>query len=446
MGLGIEIEIEFQVEPHKGKFSDWRSPLKQLTGARLPPMYRFLVPAVLAVCAGGIQGQETPEPAALREFEQPAILSAREWWNNALWLDSSLWRVHDEIHPEDFTNHYDIDSSFGPMEAWSDQHLLARLNEILAISWLREQGVGRSSGRGFQELATSKIQAVESLAVRPVNTVFDVPRGARAIIRRMGSFKLEERRQGNYSGGGPLRGMLGANDRKRSLAAELRVDPYSDNPVLQEELARVALLEAIPDFSVELAIPGSGLFDLLDTAKEVRTTDAYLASPSDLFLQNRKSLLENAKAPEALVAEFLSLPFCSPAQQTILARSLASVSTAEHREVLVALAAASTTRQEFDFYRRTTELLAWYQMNREPIAKLETLHWLPVAVTASGKRILPLAVDLGGWFEDCASILSEFASGQTGCVVVLKGRLTPRAQTELRRRGVEVVLVDSDWE
>ncbi len=372
------------------------------------------------------------------QFEKPSSISAREWWDHASWLQTDLWEVRDEVQPNDFTNHYSIDTVYGPMEAWSDQNLLARLREIAALHWLRQQGAGRAGGRGTVAVATGKLELVEDLATMPLATVFDVPRGARALIRRAGAFALEERRHSSYTSGGPVRGLLGANDRKRALAARLQVDPYSDNEPLQKELERVALLEALPDFSIGLAIPGNGLFSILETGRETRMMDAYLASPSDLFLENRKTLQEIG-VPKELAADFLSIPFSTPAQQTILTRALASLSEAEERTRLIAMATDSSSREEFDFYRRTAELLSWYQANEEPVARIESQGWLPVAVTTSGKRVLPFAVDLGGWCIDCGSALSVFATEGRGNVVAVTGKLTPRAQAELAQRGVAVL-------
>ena len=376
--------------------------------------------------------------AAAEEFEKPAALSAREWWGDAAWLKTNLWEVDDEVRPDDFTNHYSIHSVYGDLEAWSDQNLLARLREIAALHWLRQQGAGRSSGRGAVAAASGKIEFVEELATMPLTTVFDVPRGARALLRRTGSFALGERRKSNYSAGGPFRGVVGANDRKRSLAAALQVDPYSDNEALQKELERVALLEALPDFVIGLAIPFNGLFSLQETGKEARMMDAYLASPSDLFLENREAL-QRLGASKELAADFLALPYSTPAQQTILTRALGSLSSAQHREILLSMAADAGSRTEFDFYRRTAELLAWYEAHQESIDHLESQGWIPVAITKSGKRVLPFAVDVGGWCVDCGSALSVFADQGKGNVVVVTGKLTERAQKELAQRGVAVI-------
>jgi hypothetical protein len=372
-------------------------------------------------------------------YEKPEVLSAREWWGDAPWLRGDFWRVRDEVRTDDFTNHYVVDSIYGTMEAWSDQHLLARVREILVTRHLREQGAIRTGRESLVGLAAEKLDAVEDIASSPVTTVFDVPRGARAIVRRTGSLRLEARRKGSYGEGGPLRDFVGATDRKRAVAARLEVDPYSDNAALQKELERVALLEALPEFTLGLVIPDNGLFSLIETGRQARMQDVYLASPADLFVENRDLLRGEIGAPDDLASAFLSLPFSTPPQQTILVRSLAALSGTRDRHLLVRLAVETTTRHQFDFYRRAAELLAWWHARRTPVDSLETFRWLPVAVSATRKRILPFAVDLGGWCQDCGSTLSSFAEDELGDVVLVTGRLTERAHAELARRGVEVV-------
>jgi len=416
-------------------------PLAQALGtAEDAGMHRRALLSLLAGAGPARLGAQAPVAEVTPVgYEKPEVLSAREWWGDASWLRGDFWRVRDEVRTDDFTNHYVVDSIYGTMEAWSDQHLLARIREIIATRRLREQSALRTSRDGLVGLAAEKLDVVEEIVASPVTTVFDVPRGARAIVRRTGSLRLEARRKGSYGEGGLLRDFVGATDRKRAVAARLEVDPYSDNEALQSELERVALLEALPEFSLGFVLPDNGLYSLFTTGREARMQDVFLASPSDLFVENRDVLRGELGVPEDLASAFLSLPFSTPPQQTILIRSLAAMSGARDRHLLIRLAVETTTRHQFDFFRRSAELLAWWHLHRTPVASLETFRWLPVAVSASRKRILPFAVDLGGWCQDCGSILSSFAEDELGDVVLVTGRLTERAHAELARRGMEVV-------
>ncbi|MFT5470208.1 MAG: hypothetical protein ACI8UO_005333 [Verrucomicrobiales bacterium] len=272
--------------------------------------------------------------------------------------------------------------------------------------------------------------------------MLDIPRGVGAILSRAGSLTREERREGAYGGEGLVKGWLGATDRKREIAAKYDLDPYSDNEALQEELDRVAALEALPDFAIGLVIPGKHLFTVLEEAERTRISDAYLASPSDLFIRNRKTLIDDFGIAKDLASQFLSLEFATPAQQTILIESLAQLEEAEDLTSFFELAVATESRQQFDFYRRNAESLAWYQLNVDSIAKIEEFLSMPLAVDVNGRRIMPFGVDLAGWYSDSGAFLSEFASAGNGDVVLLTGRLTKRARTELEERGVEVILVN----
>ncbi len=376
-------------------------------------------------------------------YENTPAITASDWWNEADWLKTDLWTVNDAIEFHNFTNHYTIDSVFGTFEASSDDELMNRLKEIQAIHALRKGGSISAGGKGVANVATDKLKVAENLATKPVTTVLDVPKGARAIVRRAGAFSRKEKRQGNYDGGGPFRGWLGANDLKREIAAKFEVDPYTDNAVLQKELERAATLEALPNFAVGFVIPGNGLFSVLATGEESRITDAYRADPSDLFVRNRRTLIHDLKVDPDLAAELLSSKISTPAQQTILVESLASLSGVPNRALFIEIALNAETRSQFDFYRREAELLAWYHKHRTPIRTIENFRWLPVATDRSGKRVLPFAVDYGGWCPECGGFLSDFSDAGNGDVVLINGRLTDTAVAALKNRGVEVVRVST---
>lgn len=376
--------------------------------------------------------------------EMPGALSAKVWWNNAEWLKTDLWEVRDEVITTNFDNHYVIESKYGTFDAWGDDQLKNRIKEIQAIHTLRDKGAARATSDGLVDETKKRIEVAEDLAKAPVTTVLDVPRGARAIVRRAGAFQHRERRKGSYGGDGPLKSWLGADDKKRKIAAKLGVDPYSDNQVLQKELDRVSTIGSLPELAVNYIDPGSGLFSVLESGKQSRMMNAYLNSPSDLFVQNRRTLIDELGASKDLAAEFLSVEFATPAQQTILVESLAKLKKTSNRLLVIEMAVESKTRAEFDFYRRCSELLAWYQTNRKPIAKLDAIRWMPVGSDKSGNRVLPFPIDFGGWCPECGGFLTEFAETGEGGTVVVSGRLTERAQTELKKRNVEVVFLDQE--
>tara|TARA_R110002096_G_scaffold16106_6_gene54985 strand:- start:2934 stop:4184 length:1251 start_codon:yes stop_codon:yes gene_type:complete len=376
--------------------------------------------------------------------EKPEALSAKEWWNNANWLKTDLWEVRDRVETTDFDNHYVIDSIYGTFDAWGDDQLKKRIKEIQAIHRLREKGAARATSDGLVNETKKRINVAEDLAKTPVTTVLDVPRGARAIVRRAGAFQHRERRKGNYKGDGPLKSWLGVDDQKRQIAAKLGIDPYTDNLVLQKELDRVSTIGSLPELAVNYIDPGSGLFSVLESGRQSRMKDAYLNSPSELFVQNRRTLIEELGASKALAAQFLSVEFATPAQQTILVESLVQLKNTKNRLLLVQLANLTKTRAEFEVYRRCAELLAWYHSNRSPISKLTSLRWMPVGVDQSGNRVLPFPIDFGSWCPECGGFLTEFSETGEGGTLVMTGRLTERALSELAKRNVDVVFLDHE--
>ncbi|MEM9016289.1 MAG: hypothetical protein AAGC68_04695 [Verrucomicrobiota bacterium] len=398
---------------------------------RAPSFFLCFVAAVVA------------ESVVATDYDDPVKLSARAWWNNAGWLETELWTVRDDVYPNNLANFYLIDSPYGTFKARGDKQLLGRLREIEAIHQLRNKDALESGGEGTLDFAKDKIGVAEDLIEDPETFVEDIPRGARALLRRAGSNLLKERRKGAYSSDNAVQSLLGADDRKRALAAKLQVDPYTDNQILQKELDRVATVKALPEFGVGFFIPGNSFFTVLDAGESARVADAYLSSPSDLFVKNRRAMLDDFGVSKNVAAEFLSREFVTPAQQSILVQSLATLSGATGRDLFIELSLNATTRHEFDFYRRNAELLAWYNQNRKRITAISSFKGLPLATDQSGARVFPFSVDLAGWCPDCGGILTDFADAGNGGVVLMSGRATDRTKRELASRGIELVFVPS---
>ena len=382
-----------------------------------------------------------PSPPA-PSYEPPPILSAKEWWKEADWLSNRLWRVRDEVISDGISNQYIVNSAYGTFTAYGDRQLLERLRELRAIYFLRNQGSLSSGGEGTLEIAKDKLELAGEIVEDPRQVAGDIPRGARAILRRAGSKIHRERRKGNYGGMGPLRSIIGADEKMHKLAARLEIDPYTDNEMLQDELARVSTLKALPEFGVGFVLPGRKVLKVVEAGNATRSIDPYADSPSDLFVHNRRTLIEELGVSKEMAAAFLSTPHATPAQQTVLVQSLGRLSNSRAHSVLVELATDTATRNEFEFFRRVAELLAWYDDHVSPVQKLEPFLGVLVATDTAGKAVLPLAVDLAGWCEEVAHIIDRFSELSEEATVALSGRATGRMLLELEDRDLELVLSD----
>lgn len=390
----------------------------------------------VAVIAEPVAAVPVVEP----DYEAPPVLSAKVWWKDVDWLSNQLWRVRDEVVSDGISNQYVIDSAYGTFQAYGDRQLLERLREIRAIYFLRNQGAFESGGEGTIEIAKDKLSLAGEIIEDPKQVAGDLPRGARAILRRAGSRIHRERRKGNYGGEGPIRSLIGADGKKLELTGRLEIDPYSDNEMLQEELERISAVKALPSFGVGFVLPARRFFKVVEAGNAVRSIDPYLDDPSDLFVHNRRALREELGASKELTSEFLSMESATPAQQTMLIQALAELKNCRSRTVLIEMAVNTETRNEFDYFKRTAELLAWYNGQVSPIQKLEPFLGVITFTDTAGERVLPLAVDLAGWCEEVASIVSEFSNVTEGGKVALSGRATGRMLVELDRRGIGFVL------
>jgi len=265
---------------------------------------------------------------------------------------------------------------------------------------------------------------------------------ARETVENVGKGGGEDIGDGNK-----IKDAIGYSDKKRKIALQMGIDPYTTNTVLQKQLDDVAWASWAGGFTFSVAtLPISGAAGAVLTVANVNSTVEDLLrekSPSELEQINRATF--RAMGASASDAErILNGGAFTPTQVTTFAVHLKALKSVANRGAFVKAAAQkSTTEADALFCVYTAALMD--QINQKtPMARIVMLRAFPICVAKEGTIIVALQWDYAAWTSGAAAFTDEvqkFAgkSGQGAHVTVdLSGDVSPRLREELEKRGITV--------
>ena len=223
-------------------------------------------------------------------FEAPEVLDARDILPPEL-LKSEHHTVLDEVVPFGFTHHFFITSPLGQFEAYGEEMLRIRIQEIEALS--KMEGVDKFSAlaQGAGHALLSPLYFVKDLLVAPADTLIGVPKGIWRFVTRAKEMAVGDRGELEED---ESKELIGFSTVKRRIADRLGVDPYSSNHLLQRKLDRLSWSGFAGDAGVRLlTIPIVGPAGPILTGTSWSSTIGQLlrdSAPEDLRRLNREKL------------------------------------------------------------------------------------------------------------------------------------------------------------
>jgi len=395
---------------------------------------------------------QTPEPFEVRRaeavFEELPELKASEILKPEF-LQGPHFAVRDPVPTSAGMNQFTIDSDFGVFEADGNAMLLQRLKEIDAIARLREVSRTDEFKNSLLAAAKSPLNSAKNIARDPAQAIANVPKGLMKFLGRAKDTVANVGKGGNddMGDGQRLKDALGYSDKKRKIALEMGVDPYTTNTVLQKQLDDVAMASWAGGFSFSVAtLPISGAAKAVLTVTNVNSTVTDLLrekTPSELEEINRATFRAMG-ASSSDIEQILHGGAFTPTQATTFAVHLKALKGVANRGAFVKAAAQrSTTEADALFCVYTAALMD--QINQKtPIAKIVMLRDFPNCVAKDGTIIVALQWDYAAWTAGAASFTDDVQklagkSGQNTHVSVdLSGEVSPRLRAELEKRGITV--------
>jgi hypothetical protein len=406
-------------------------------------MKKYILLLLLAPIS--VLGQSVSAPT---NTEEPPTLSAKEILQPDF-LAGDGFTVQDEVPTSTGRNRYLIASEYGEFEADGNIMLERRIREVAAIRKLKEVSRTDQYKKALKAAAASPLVVAKDVVTNPVGTITGVPKGLFKFVNRAGQ-RMKERTHGRersqYEDSNAA-SLVGFSKAKRMVAIQLGVDPYSSNETLQRELNGIAWATFAGKMTFSLAtVPIGGAAGMALTGAGI--TNAFNKTlldqaPADLRLRNLKVLL--AMGCDRDVADrFINSTAFSPSVQTAIVMNLETLNGVANRAAFVDLAGSEATDEgDALFFLGTSRVLAELH-SKKPLARLQQVGRIPVAVQKDGRAVVAIQWDYAAWTDNAANFIgllkaSDFGKKKAGLTIAISGDASPLAQQKLKEANIELI-------
>src|SRR5262249_34786269 len=217
--------------------------------------------------------------------------------------------------------------------------------------------------------SATRVQAAVNIVPHPKETVQGLPAGmgrffdrvqsgANQLVEAASSAGSDEDRAGAIlkGGGTAARDALGYEQARRSLAKELKVDPYTSNPVLAKQLDDVAWVAFTgrlgTNVVMSVAVPGS----IAITATNFANDLVWDTPRGDLIVRN-ETALKDLEVPEKSARAFMNNAAIPLSVKTDLVQALENLGHVKGRAAVIALAATARSEEQARFLTAAVRLL-----------------------------------------------------------------------------------------
>src|SRR5262245_11448619 len=393
----------------------------------------LLAIALLLLAVTGVSAQyETPRDRSAKDILPAAALKGEHY------------RIRDLVVADGYTDRFTVDSEFGTLEAQGDGALRKLLGEIRALAELKKVKKTEAFTKGLGGAVKAPIGLAKSLVTNPVDTITGVPKGAYQLMENVATSATTT---GDPSEDAKLAQALKMSAFKREYAAQLDVDAYSSNKVLQKQLNSVAWAASAGDlaFSAAMLPAGTGgtVVSSLKLANTVKNT-LKDEPPARLRLINDEKL-QKMGISEELRKRFLDHPAFTPRHDTIITANLERLENVTGRETFLAFAVKAQDEVEANLYMAMIQMLRGYHETVAPLTELTSSGRFAVAQSKAGQAVIVLPFDRLTWTERADQVSSQVKTNHRGAGfngkfdVWVTGTLSPRARQELGKRGYTIV-------
>lgn len=417
----------------------------------------FLFASVLLISTAAAQ---SPAPNASATREQGVILQASDLLPAEL-LRGPCHRVRDQVVTDGFMAHFEIDSDFGLFETTGVVQTKQRLVEIEAIRKLVETSKGDLFAEGMKRSITQPIEAVKNIVANPVDSLKQAPKTVGHFFGKVGASiergvkQVDERiknsgandsgtvaREAGRGIGTIAKNAAGFDKAKLDTARQLGVDPYSDNPRLQEEMDKVtwAFFAGGLPLRIGASVASAGLAVAATNMVGI-PGDTYDLTQSELALRDERSLAAMGVTKEDITAFQISRALSTTRRHRIVSLLEAMPKTAG-RGHMIRLANSCEDGDQADFLISAIAILAERQRSGAvEYASIKVVARLPGAITRTGELEVPAPVDYVTWTEQVAAFAQRDDLGTGPKVLVHTGAFSQKTTTAITEAGWKHVAI-----
>jgi len=406
-----------------------------------------LVFALLAACSE-IKGPDAPQPppqAGPLGWEVPPPMSAQALLPPD-WLTGRHHVVQDEVVNDGAQHHFVVTSDLESFPATGTSMLRTRIIESEAIAALKEARQSKVFVDALQFQVLHPFRGAKMMIMEPGRVGRSVGGGVLEFLAMPGRFLNFESSDREDS---MTKSAIGFSYLKRKLAFQFGVDPYSSNPVLQNELNELAWIaftaDLAPQFAYLFMPAGAILWMSFSATRWTSYLDEQVRdySPGDLRAMDRDKLQKMGIKEEAIHRFFLNARY-SPRHSTIITHALDELTGVDEREAFLAVATEANSDELVLFYQQVAEMMRGYHLHVSPVDRLLPMPRIPALYTKHHALVVMLPVDCLFWTSRVALV----AQALTARVPIrpriarrelwIAGNVSPRARHEFESLGWRV--------
>jgi len=413
-----------RVLEHKRKF--WSIPLILLMALAL----------LLSDHPAGAKGQNDFEPKP--ELKASSLLGPEL-------LKSDLYTVDEVVINDGLLNHFTVRSRFGVFRTDSTQATVQLLHEIRAIAVMKRVETKDTAVDSVVQSGKNAVTAISDLATDPVTTLEGAAAGVNSLFHR--ATQVIGKRKTTNAEDTKVEQFIGKSKSKGDIANKFGVSVYSLNPVLQEELDRLAWADYLGGLSVGFAtsaVPGLGGAVLTASGAARLLNQVINTTPAaELWVRN-KNKLQAMLIDEDTTELYLNNPSFTPALQTVMVEALEDLQGVDNKILFIKISLQANTHRMARIITEITTMTAGFHKNVEPLKTLAPFGRMLYATTRKGAAILLLPADYVSWNDkvaDAATWLLEPKANQakpSAMQMWILGTFSEKAKNGLQSLGWEL--------
>lgn len=395
--------------------------------------------------------------ATAAAFEGPRTFKASELLKPAQ-VKGPHHTVSPTVKTEGYFHEFDLQTTWGPMEAEGMSLLLVRIHEMKALAQLDEvsksevflkaagtsvlnvgKGVAAAVtdpkataagiGSGLKRFGTNLGRKAKRAGDQAVDSVSGDDEGKKA-----GGEQKSTTDKAAEAGTGMAHSVLGVNSAARRWAQKVGADPYTTNPILKKALTDLGKIDAAGGIAAKIVVP---IPMVVGTTAQVGNL-VWSQDPEALLKANEQKFRELGVSGDAIRQMYLSKGF-TLTMHTLFASALHAVKVPGCGDYVETAAEADTEREAVFFVESALMLRRFHE--KTPVAAVLTDSRALVAKTKDGRAVVLLPVDWVRWTEAFEKALTEIEKrakselGATKLELRMTGKMSAVAKKEMASRG-----------
>jgi hypothetical protein len=350
------------------------------------------------------------------------------------------YTIVNPVRSDGFLRVYSFRTPYGDFVVTSDAMAQIRIRELAAIHELDKVTQSDSFNNALAQAGIAPVTYAGKMIANPFQTLGDTLGGIGNTLSQVASGMHNAKSRDSAFGG------LGADQKRRELAAKLGVDPYTDFQPLAERLAKLSESAAAGGLVVSAAlmvIPGTAGAVISNVATGSSVSESVRDhSAAQLMDMNRLKMLAMG-LDRATADALLANNNYTPLDVTAMVASLDTVPV-QGRADFLRRAADVKKRDAAFFNRRYAELIADYHARTRAVVSFVSLAEFPFNQTSTGGLVGVWPVDAMSWTQGTSGAMRNAAAAirQGGFAqpqLRITGQATARARQGVRELGMSVV-------